>query len=52
MAREEGLQGKVRILIGGAPVSKEYAIEIGADAYGFDGANAVDTVEGFFAEGR
>jgi len=51
MAREEGLYGKVRILIGGAPVSKEYAREIGADAYGFDGANAVDTVEGFFAEG-
>jgi 5-methyltetrahydrofolate--homocysteine methyltransferase len=51
MAKDQGLYGKVRIVIGGAPVSREYAIEIGADAYAFDGANAVDTVEGFFAEG-
>ncbi len=51
MAKDEGLSGKVRIIVGGAPVSKEYALEIGADAYSYDGANAVETVEGFFAEG-
>jgi len=51
MAKAEGLYGKVRIIVGGAPVSKEYALEIGADAYSYDGANAVETIEGFFAEG-
>ncbi|MEM4445738.1 MAG: corrinoid protein [Candidatus Jordarchaeales archaeon] len=35
-----GLRNKVKIIIGGAPVSKEYAEKIGADAY------AKDAVEG------
>jgi len=48
LAKDEGLFGKVRIIIGGAPVSKEYALEIGADAYSYDGANAVETVKSFF----
>jgi 5-methyltetrahydrofolate--homocysteine methyltransferase len=34
--------GHVRICIGGAPVSAEYAREIGADGYGADAATAVD----------
>lgn len=51
MAKEEGLYGSVKIMVGGAPVSKEYALEIGADAYSYDGANAVETVESFFREG-
>jgi 5-methyltetrahydrofolate--homocysteine methyltransferase len=50
MAKEEGLYGSVKIMVGGAPVSKEYALEIGADAYSYDGANAVETVESFFRE--
>ncbi len=50
MAKDEGLYGKVKIMVGGAPVSKEYALEIGADAYSYDGANAVETVESFFRE--
>lgn len=33
-----------KILIGGAPVTAEYAKEIGADAYGTDAASAVDTL--------
>ena len=48
LAKDEGLYGRVRIIVGGAPVSKEYAIEIGADAYSYDGANAVEAVESFF----
>ena len=48
LAKDEGLFGKVKIIVGGAPVSKEYALEIGADAYSYDGANAVETVESFF----
>jgi 5-methyltetrahydrofolate--homocysteine methyltransferase len=50
MAKTEGLYGRVRIMVGGAPVSKEYALEIGADAYSYDGANAVETVESFFSK--
>jgi len=37
-----GLRGKVKVLVGGAPVSREYAAEIGADGYG---ANAISGVE-------
>jgi 5-methyltetrahydrofolate--homocysteine methyltransferase len=36
--------GGLKIIIGGAPVSADYAREIGADAYGYDAANAVDQV--------
>ncbi len=49
MAKDEGLYGIVRIIVGGAPVSKAFALEIGADAYSYDGANAVETVESFFS---
>ncbi len=47
LARERGLFGKIRILVGGAPLSAAYAEEIGADAYCFDGINAVDCVKRF-----
>jgi 5-methyltetrahydrofolate--homocysteine methyltransferase len=46
LVKEEGLAGRVRIIIGGAPVSAEYAGEIGADAYAYDAANAVERVKG------
>ena len=42
LAREKGITDKTSIIIGGAPVSTEYADEIGAEAYCFDGVNAVD----------
>ena len=38
---EQGLRGKIKTIIGGAPVSRDYADQIGADAYAYDGANAV-----------
>ena len=34
--KSAGLRGKVKIMIGGAPVRKEFAEEIGADFYGPD----------------
>jgi corrinoid protein of di/trimethylamine methyltransferase len=37
--KEAGLRDKVKILVGGAPVSQSYADEIGADGYG-DNANS------------
>ena len=42
---ESGLRDKVKIIVGGAPVSEEFAKSIGADGYGADGFNAVKVVE-------
>jgi 5-methyltetrahydrofolate--homocysteine methyltransferase len=47
LAKERRLYGKTRIIIGGAPLSAEYAREIGADSYCFDGVSAVDCVKKF-----
>ena len=44
LVRERGLAGKVRTIVGGAPVSAEFAREIGADDYACDAATAVDRV--------
>ncbi|MDD5454230.1 MAG: corrinoid protein [Candidatus Ratteibacteria bacterium] len=40
--KEVGIRDKVKIMIGGAPVTQEYADEIGADGYAPDAASAVD----------
>jgi 5-methyltetrahydrofolate--homocysteine methyltransferase len=45
LVNERGLAGKIKTIVGGAPVSAAFAREIGADAYGFDAANAVDRVK-------
>lgn len=39
---EKGLRDKAKIIIGGAPVTEDYAKEIGADAYASDAADAAD----------
>jgi len=44
LVRQQGLAGKVRVIVGGAPVSENFARQIGADAYGYDAANAVERV--------
>ncbi len=38
---EAGVRDKVKVLIGGAPVTQQYADEIGADGYGENAASAV-----------
>jgi len=43
--KETGIRDKVKIIIGGAPVTQEYANEIGADAYAPDAATGVDKVK-------
>ncbi len=48
--KENGLRNKVKILIGGAAVSDEYAHEIGADAYCIDGFHAVKVLDAFQEE--
>ncbi len=40
--KEAGIRDQVKIMIGGAPVTAEYAKEIGADAYASNAASAVD----------
>ena len=42
---ENGLRDKVKVIVGGAPVSEEFAASIGADGYGADGFQAVAVVE-------
>lgn len=44
LVKEKGLADEIKTVVGGAPVSEAFAREIGADAYGFDAANAVDRV--------
>lgn len=36
-----GLRGKVKVIVGGAPVTQEFADSIGADGYGPDASRAV-----------
>ncbi len=50
LLKSEGLDGKIRTIVGGAPLSAEFAGQIGADAYGYDGANAVDKVKEILRE--
>ncbi len=45
LLKEEGFSGKIKTVIGGAPVTKEFANNIGADAYGYDSINAVERVK-------
>ena len=42
-----GLRDRVKVLIGGAAVSEEFAREIGADAYCVDGFNAIKVLDAF-----
>jgi corrinoid protein of di/trimethylamine methyltransferase len=39
--KQAGVRDKVKVLIGGAPVTRQYAEEIGADGYGENASNAV-----------
>ena len=41
---EEGLRDSVKLIVGGAPVTKEFADEIGADGWAPDAASAKDLV--------
>jgi 5-methyltetrahydrofolate--homocysteine methyltransferase len=47
LLQEKGLDGKVRTMVGGAPVTGSFAKEIGANGYGDDAATAVDLAKQF-----
>jgi 5-methyltetrahydrofolate--homocysteine methyltransferase len=50
--REAGLRESIKIMIGGAPISQDWADKIGADAYGNDCAIAVEMAKEFVAQKR
>jgi 5-methyltetrahydrofolate--homocysteine methyltransferase len=43
--KEEGIRDRVKVLIGGAPTSQEYACQIGADAHCKDAFEAIDVLK-------
>jgi corrinoid protein of di/trimethylamine methyltransferase len=42
--KEAGIRDQVKVIVGGAPVTQEFADEIGADAFGWDASDAVKKV--------
>ena len=43
--KEKGLNGKFKIVIGGAPINQTFADEVGVDAYGHDAIDAVEKIK-------
>ena len=40
--KKRGLRDKIKVMIGGAPVTKRFADEIGADGYAMEAASATE----------
>jgi 5-methyltetrahydrofolate--homocysteine methyltransferase len=49
LLRQRGYADRIKTIVGGAPVSAEFAREIGADDYAFDAASAVEHVKALIA---
>jgi len=47
--KEAGLRDKVKVIIGGAPVTQEYADQIGADGFASDASRAVNLAQSLLA---
>ena len=47
VAESAGVRDKVKIMVGGAPVTQQYCDSIGADAYAADAASAAETAVAF-----
>ncbi len=47
--KEAGLRDKCKIWVGGAPVTQEFADEIGADFYAVDAAHCIDQLNSVFS---
>lgn len=43
---------KVKAMVGGRPISKEFADEIGADGYGKESFEAIDVAKRLVGDGR
>lgn len=48
----DGLRGRVKVIIGGAPVSQKYAADIGADAFGANAPQGVEIVRAWMRGGN
>ncbi len=46
--KESGIRNSVKVMVGGAPVSEEFAKQVGADGYAPDAATAADLALSFF----
>lgn len=46
--KEAGIRDQVKVIVGGAPVTAEYAEKIGADVYGPNAASAVERTKAIF----
>jgi methylmalonyl-CoA mutase cobalamin-binding domain/chain len=46
----KGIRNRIRVMVGGAPVSAQFAQDIGADAFGKDAAEAVLAARGFIEQ--
>jgi len=51
LLEEKGLHDRIRVLIGGAPVSDDFARDIGADSYGKDAFAAIKEAEKLIGSG-
>jgi len=45
--KDAGIRDKVKVMVGGAPVTQSYADEIGADGYAKDAASAAEMAKNF-----
>ncbi|MCF8308632.1 MAG: corrinoid protein [Bacteroidales bacterium] len=50
--KEAGIRDQVTVMVGGAPVTEEYAQEIGADLYGANASTAVDVSRDYFEKAK
>ena len=49
---EEGLRDQIYVMVGGAPVTANFAKDVGADAYGRDAAVSVDIAKAYLLKRR
>jgi 5-methyltetrahydrofolate--homocysteine methyltransferase len=45
LLQESGLRNKFKVIVGGAPVTEEFADQIGADGYGADATRSVEVIK-------
>ena len=50
LLREMGIRDKFKVMVGGAPVTPEFAVEAGADGYGENAAEAVNVAKRLMQE--
>lgn len=45
LIKTQGYDGRIKTVVGGAPVTEQSALAMGADAYAYDAANAVQVIK-------